>query len=120
MVIGRLRGEPLDPHAAARELDLIAEAVVERLGGGSSVWELIDAINHELFDECGYRGNIQEYGDPENSYLDRVIARRTGIPISLSLGNPGSGAASGAARGRGRISGTLPRALRPAGRCDSH
>ncbi|MCC7364227.1 MAG: transglutaminase family protein [Dehalococcoidia bacterium] len=85
MVISRLRGAAVDPHASARELDLIADAVVERLGGGSSTWELIDAINHELFEEAGYHGNVQEYGDPENSYLDRVIARRTGIPISLSL-----------------------------------
>lgn len=85
MVIARLRGRAVDPHAVARELDLLAEAVVERLAEGSSTWELIDAINTELFDECGFAGNAEDYADPENSYLDLVLARRTGIPITLSL-----------------------------------
>lgn len=85
MVIARLRGEPVDPHAVARELDLLAEGVVERLGERSSSEDLIDAINTELFDEYRFRGNVDDYGDPENSYLDRVLARRLGIPITLSL-----------------------------------
>jgi regulator of sirC expression with transglutaminase-like and TPR domain len=38
-----------------------------------------------LFHEMGFRGNIQDYYDPRNSYLNEVLDRRTGLPISLSV-----------------------------------
>ena len=38
-----------------------------------------------LFGDCGFRGNQDEYYDPRNSYLNDVLERRTGIPISLSV-----------------------------------
>ena len=38
-----------------------------------------------LFDEHGYAGNEADYTDPRNSYLDRVLDRRLGIPITLSV-----------------------------------
>src|SRR5207253_3074376 len=38
-----------------------------------------------LFHEMGFRGNAQDYYDPRNSYLNDVLDRRTGIPISLSV-----------------------------------
>jgi len=37
-----------------------------------------------LFHDMGFRGNSQDYYDPRNSYLNQVIDRRTGIPITLS------------------------------------
>ena len=45
----------------------------------------IEVLNRVLFDEEGFRGNEEEYYDPRNSYLNDVIDRRTGIPISLSV-----------------------------------
>jgi regulator of sirC expression with transglutaminase-like and TPR domain len=44
----------------------------------------MDMLRHFLFDELGFTGNHRHYYDPENSYIDRVLARKTGIPISLS------------------------------------
>jgi regulator of sirC expression with transglutaminase-like and TPR domain len=38
-----------------------------------------------LFHDMGFRGNVQSYYDPRNSYLNEVLERRTGIPITLSL-----------------------------------
>jgi regulator of sirC expression with transglutaminase-like and TPR domain len=38
-----------------------------------------------LFHDCGFRGNVQDYYDPRNSYLNDVLDRRTGLPILLSL-----------------------------------
>src|SRR5207253_3837600 len=38
-----------------------------------------------LFGECGFRGNQEEYYDPRNSFLNEVLERRTGIPITLSV-----------------------------------
>src|SRR6516162_4649242 len=37
-----------------------------------------------LFHDMGFRGNAQDYYDPGNSYLNQVLDRRTGIPITLS------------------------------------
>lgn len=85
MAIARLRGVIIDPHAVAREFDLIAEAVHERVEERAGPHVLVSAVNAELFDALGFKGNAENYNDPENSYLDRVIARRTGIPITLSL-----------------------------------
>ena len=44
---------------------------------------MISALNAVLFAEQGFRGDSEQYFDPENSYLDRVIDRRRGIPITL-------------------------------------
>jgi regulator of sirC expression with transglutaminase-like and TPR domain len=43
------------------------------------------ALNQFLFEDLGYRGNAEEYYDPRNSYLNEVIDRKTGIPITLSV-----------------------------------
>jgi regulator of sirC expression with transglutaminase-like and TPR domain len=44
-----------------------------------------DALASHLFGELGFRGNDDDYGDPRNSYLDLVLDRRLGIPITLSV-----------------------------------
>lgn len=85
LAIARLRGAPVDPHKCARELDLIAEDVREQAGDFTSPDALAHAIDHELFSVQGFHGNVQEYSDPRNSYLDQVIERRSGLPITLSL-----------------------------------
>lgn len=85
VAIARLGRDGVDAHALARELDLIAEAVLARAGEGAGAEALADALAAELFVERGFRGNRERYGDPANSYLDHVVERRLGIPISLSL-----------------------------------
>lgn len=45
----------------------------------------MQAINHRLFHELGYAGNHDEYYDPRNSYLNEVLTRRLGNPISLAV-----------------------------------
>src|SRR2546421_8012337 len=46
---------------------------------------IIDAINKVLFEEEHFHGNETDYYDPANSFLNRVLERQTGIPVSLSL-----------------------------------
>lgn len=82
---------PLDEAAlliAARarpELDVGAEqGRLDELAGGCSEVTL-DGLTHHLFTELGFTGNTESYGDPDNSYLDQVMRRRVGIPISLSV-----------------------------------
>lgn len=43
------------------------------------------AVNHVLFDRYALFGDREHYSDPENSYIDRVLERKTGLPIVLSL-----------------------------------
>src|SRR5690606_3412900 len=42
-------------------------------------------LGRHLVEGCGFTGNTRDYYDPRNSYLDVVLARRTGIPITLAL-----------------------------------
>jgi regulator of sirC expression with transglutaminase-like and TPR domain len=47
--------------------------------------EIIESMNKLLFEKEQFRGNEEEYDDPRNSYLNDVLDRKLGIPISLSL-----------------------------------
>jgi regulator of sirC expression with transglutaminase-like and TPR domain len=85
MVIARLGGHIVDPNRTAAQLDDFAEAAREQAGEGASPDALAHAIDHQLFSVQGFHGNTENYADPENSYLDRVVERRAGIPITLSL-----------------------------------
>ncbi|MEW5854119.1 MAG: transglutaminase-like domain-containing protein [Myxococcota bacterium] len=46
---------------------------------------LLASVCHVLFREVGLRGNRDDYGDPRNSFLNEVVDRRLGLPISLSV-----------------------------------
>jgi regulator of sirC expression with transglutaminase-like and TPR domain len=85
VAIARLGRDDVDGNALARELDLIAETVRGRGAERAGAVELAGAITAELFEERGFRGNREHYTDPRNSYIDEVIERRLGIPITLSL-----------------------------------
>ena len=65
------------------------ERMALRLRGATpqnaSVEERVVALNQFLFGDLGYRGNTDEYYDPRNSYLNEVIDRKTGIPITLAV-----------------------------------
>lgn len=66
-------------------LDTFADELRERLDLTGEPKEVLTRINSYLFEELGFSGNEENYYDPENSYLNRVIDRRTGNPINLSL-----------------------------------
>jgi regulator of sirC expression with transglutaminase-like and TPR domain len=63
----------------------IAERIKDRVGLEPEPVRLIQALNNFLFDEEGFRGNSEDYYDPKNSFLNEVIDRRKGIPITLSI-----------------------------------
>ncbi|MDB6028997.1 MAG: uncharacterized protein JWM68_5220, partial [Verrucomicrobiales bacterium] len=66
-------------------LDSYAVDLRGKLYPKSSAETILATINEFLFDDLGLKGNEENYYDPENSYLNRVLDRRTGNPISLSL-----------------------------------
>ncbi len=75
----------LDIESYLNALDTMAEEVRERLPAQSYPLRIIQTINQYLYDDLGFTGNTTDYYDPRNSFLNEVIERRTGIPITLSL-----------------------------------
>ena len=63
----------------------LAERVRPRCPRGAGVRDILGQINWVLYVEEELRGNHEEYYDPRNSYLNEVLDRRLGIPISLSV-----------------------------------
>jgi len=64
---------------------MVAKARSRTAGAGDNPFAVIDALNEYLFGEEGFSGNHAEYFDPRNSYLNDVLDRKRGIPISLSV-----------------------------------
>jgi regulator of sirC expression with transglutaminase-like and TPR domain len=68
-------------------LDRMGEEAAARLGSPerSPFEESVRAFNEYFYDEQGFSGNRDRYDDPRNSFLNEVLNRRTGIPISLAV-----------------------------------
>lgn len=73
----------LDVEAYRVRLDELGQQALAH-GQTASVESRVGAITHLLFVELGFRGNDQHYYDPRNSFLNDVLDRRVGIPITLS------------------------------------
>ena len=67
------------------QLDELGQAVELRIGDEKNPYRLIAALNTVLFKELDFQGNRSEYYDPKNSFLNDVMTRKKGIPISLSV-----------------------------------
>jgi regulator of sirC expression with transglutaminase-like and TPR domain len=67
------------------QIDTLAATVRSRIAGDAFAEQKVVALNRHLFAELGFRGNAFDYYDPRNSYLNQVLERRTGIPITLSI-----------------------------------
>ncbi|MGE0481650.1 MAG: SirB1 family protein [Phycisphaerae bacterium] len=74
----------LDVTGYRAQLDALAEEVAAERPGLASTLRY-RALHHVLVERHGFRGNERDYYDPENSYLNRVLDRRVGIPISLAV-----------------------------------
>jgi regulator of sirC expression with transglutaminase-like and TPR domain len=75
----------LDIGLYLEKLDRFGDMVRERALQSHSSLDVLSAINATLFGELGFRGNVENYYDPRNSFLNQVIDRRTGIPITLTI-----------------------------------
>jgi regulator of sirC expression with transglutaminase-like and TPR domain len=67
------------------KLDHFGDLARERAAGARDASDVISALNSTLFEELGFHGNRDSYYDPRNSFLNQVIDRRTGIPITLTV-----------------------------------
>lgn len=64
-------------------LDAYAAALRTRINFTGTADEILDTLNRYLFNELRFSPNEANYYDPDNSYLNRVMDKRTGNPISL-------------------------------------
>lgn len=75
----------LDIEGCLGKLDALAARVLRRgLKGEPPVFRL-GHLHSEMFDVDGYTGNLEAYYDPRNAFLNEVIERKLGIPITLSI-----------------------------------
>ena len=63
----------------------LAGAVSSKLLDDDDPLYCVNVISEHLFDDMGFRGDADNYYDPRNSYLNQVVERRAGIPITLAV-----------------------------------
>ena len=75
----------LDFDHYLEKLDDLALRAAPGVEAAPSLFEQVERLNHFLFVQSGFRGNQERYDDPRNSFLNDVLDRGVGIPITLSL-----------------------------------
>jgi regulator of sirC expression with transglutaminase-like and TPR domain len=86
LTIARVEYPSLDAAPYLDGLMRMGREAAQRIArGGSGRLDAIRALNEYLYDEQGFIGNRDRYDDPRNSFLNEVLERRTGIPITLAI-----------------------------------
>jgi regulator of sirC expression with transglutaminase-like and TPR domain len=87
LAIARVEYPSLDAEPYLHRLERMGEAAAARLArrGEVRVEAQIATLNAYLYEELGFSGNRDHYDDPRNSFLNEVLDRRTGIPITLAV-----------------------------------
>ena len=75
----------LDVRSTLTDIERLGTTLAQRLPTDFPATHRLLALNNYLFRELGFAGNQNEYYDPRNSFLNDVLARKTGIPITLSI-----------------------------------
>lgn len=83
--ISRLFQPGVDEARVREQLDALGHEVRAELTDDPDLAAQVEALNRVLFGHRGFAGNREDFNDPRNSFLDQVLGRRLGIPISLSL-----------------------------------
>jgi regulator of sirC expression with transglutaminase-like and TPR domain len=83
LALAALADPALDPRPSLHALDALAAGLRDRLGPDGRADAA--ALGHYLGHACGFTGNLEQYYDPANSYLNVVLERRVGLPITLSV-----------------------------------
>lgn len=86
--LARLEYPALREHEALAQLQALVDrtsAFVQASTAPGDVLGHVQQLGQFLFDSEGFTGNLGDYDDPRNSFLNDVLVRRTGIPITLSI-----------------------------------
>ena len=85
LLIAKAAYPDLDEARYLKRLDQMASRIARLIKSDFDPADIVKRINQVLFKEEKLQGNRENYYDPDNSYLNRVLDRKTGIPITLSL-----------------------------------
>jgi regulator of sirC expression with transglutaminase-like and TPR domain len=85
LALARLEHPGLDEDRYVRQLREFAEQLRPKLSEDLDSKGIVGAVSRHLFENLGFCGNEGDYYDTRNSFLNEVIDRRTGIPITLSI-----------------------------------
>ena len=75
----------LDPEDSYRRLEKLADRACLQIDTAQNLADIAGKLCHLLYRQVGFCGDSQDYYNPDNSYLNRVLETRRGIPISLAL-----------------------------------
>jgi regulator of sirC expression with transglutaminase-like and TPR domain len=85
LTFARIDDPQLDIEHYVRRVDALAKRVAAKIQDPDDPVQMIAALNEVLFQEEVFRGNSVDYYSPRNSFLQHVLDRQLGIPISLAL-----------------------------------
>jgi regulator of sirC expression with transglutaminase-like and TPR domain len=85
LLIAKSTNSALEVERYLEQIDALAGELKKRLSPATTDTDCILALNKFLFEEHGFAPNVDNYYDPRNSFLNEVLERRVGIPISLSI-----------------------------------
>ena len=75
----------LDVEQVLGDVDQLLARIKRRLPSDASALQRLRALNQFFFRDLNFGGNVNDYYDPDNSYLNAVLKTRRGIPISLAV-----------------------------------
>jgi len=85
LLVARSEYRTLDVDAEAARLEELATQAAPGVPGRLDPLQRLEALRFFLAEVCGFQGNQQDYYDPRNSFLNDVLDRRLGIPITLAV-----------------------------------
>lgn len=86
--VAMLRYPEIHVQEYVQQLDTMAALLDDRLRGSDNGYMYVREINYYLYHQLGFQGcreDRESYFDPDNSFMNRVLERRIGIPITLSV-----------------------------------
>ena len=85
VAVGQDDDPEMDPQSVLFELDELGQRLARRVPADAVPLQRLRMLNRFFFDDLGFAGNVNDYHDPDNSYIHRVLQTRRGIPITLAL-----------------------------------
>ena len=85
LVVGQWEYPALEVSDYIGELETYTETARTMAAHEQGEHRTLRALNRALFEHYKFRGNYEDYYDAKNSFLNEVIDRRLGIPITLSI-----------------------------------
>jgi regulator of sirC expression with transglutaminase-like and TPR domain len=75
----------IDVEALLEQVDQLSERLARRIPADSGSLHKLRMLNNYFYGELGFAGNLNNYYDPDNSFLNQVLSQRRGISVSLAV-----------------------------------